>query len=230
MTLCNLKIEEDVRVAFYVSNKATRLRRAIEVLIDKYGYLLKMVCFVFIDNVQNEDLKNKCNLANIEFIEVDIYSISKVNRGAHVSDILLDLLTVRQVSYLICFGDKILKGEILSKYRNRIINFHPSLLPAFKGLHAIDKALEERSFLLGNSAHIVDEGVDAGPVIMQSLLHNSEFGTYDDVLDLQIAMLIQLMIWLKNRRLHLDNNMPYIKDASYSIARFIPNLEIDVNF
>ena len=111
-----------------------------------------------------------------------------------------------------------------------MINFHPSLLPAFKGAHAIDNAFKEGAFLLGNSAHLIDKVVDTGPVIMQSLLHSSEYQTYDDLLDLQIPMLIQLMTWLKQKRLSFDKGKPHIKSASYAIARFIPNLEIEVNF
>ncbi len=229
MNLSDFSLEDYVKIAFYVSNRATRLRRAIELLIRRHVDLLKMVNFVFVDNVENEDLRKSCKTAHIELIEEDLTSISKSQRGAHVSDKLLDLLNTHHVSYLISFGDKILKGEILSQYRNRIINIHPSLLPAFKGLHAIDKALEEGSFLLGNSAHIIDEGIDTGPVIMQSLLHSSEYQTYDDVLDLQIPMLMQLMTWLKDKRLLLENGKPHIKGAKYKISRFIPNLEIEVN-
>jgi len=218
--------EGNVKVAFYVSNRATRLRRAIELLTEKHADLLKMISFVFVDNVQNEDLRKSCKVAQIELFEEDLATIAKPQRGAHVSGKLLQFLTTHHVSYLICFGDKILQGAIISKYKNRAINFHPSLLPAFKGLHAIDKALEEGAFLLGNSAHIIDEGVDTGSVIMQSLLHSSEYKTYDDVLDLQVPMLIQLMAWLKEKRLSVENGRPHVNGASYAISRFIPNLEI----
>lgn len=218
-----------VKIAFYVSNRATRLRRAIDRMIGKHDDLLSMVAFVFVDNVQNEDLRRSCTDSRIDLFEEDLTAISKSQKGIHVSDRLLKLLDTNGVSYLICFGDKILQGEILSEYENKMINFHPSLLPAFKGLHAIDKAMEEGAFLLGNSAHIIDKGVDTGPVIIQSLLHSSEYQTYDDLLNLQVPMLIQLMTWLKDKRLSFEKGRPHIKNASYAISRFIPNLEIDVH-
>lgn len=226
----NCLSEDEIKVAFYVSNNATRLQRAIEVMIGRHANLLNMIAFVFVDNVTNLELKRICKSTKILLIEEDLSCVAKHQRGSKVSDAILCSLKAHNATYLICFGDKILSGDILAEYENRMINFHPSLLPAFKGMSAIDKALEARAFLLGNSAHIIDKDVDNGPVIMQSLLHVSEYKSYDDVLDLQIAMLIQLMAWIKVNRLYFDElSGPYIKDASYAISRYIPNLEIEVN-
>ncbi len=71
----------------------------------------------------------------------------------------------------------------------------------FPGLNAIDRALESRTLLLGFTAHFIDNGVDTGPIIMQSVIHRAAFRTYDDVLDLQIPMLIQIIDWLRNDRI-----------------------------
>ena len=60
-----------------------------------------------------------------------------------------------------------LSPSFVRKYRNRIMNIHPSLLPAFKGSHAIKDALEAGVASTGVTVHFVDEEMDHGPVILQ---------------------------------------------------------------
>ena len=70
-----------------------------------------------------------------------------------------------------------------------MINFHPSLLPAFKGLQAIDQALAANASILGNTAHYIDEKIDNGKIIIQSAMKCEDFVDYEDVLELQFPML-----------------------------------------
>ena len=63
-----------------------------------------------------------------------------------------------------------LSPDFVKRYRNRILNIHPSLLPAFKGAHAIKDALEDKSPSTGVTVHFVDEKMDHGPVILQEQL------------------------------------------------------------
>jgi phosphoribosylglycinamide formyltransferase-1 len=53
-------------------------------------------------------------------------------------------------------------------FRNRALNIHPSLLPAFPGLHAQRQALEHGVKMSGATVHFTDEGVDTGPIIVQA--------------------------------------------------------------
>ncbi len=62
---------------------------------------------------------------------------------------------------------RIVGKEIISAYPNRIINIHPALLPAFKGLHAQQQAFEYGVKVSGCTVHFVDEGMDSGPIIIQ---------------------------------------------------------------
>jgi phosphoribosylglycinamide formyltransferase-1 len=62
---------------------------------------------------------------------------------------------------------EILSPEFVNRFRSRIINIHPSLLPEFRGLNAIERAFEHRVKQSGVTIHFVDEGVDTGPVIEQ---------------------------------------------------------------
>ncbi|HNW27990.1 MAG TPA: phosphoribosylglycinamide formyltransferase [Spirochaetota bacterium] len=71
---------------------------------------------------------------------------------------------------------RLLSHHFVSYYRNRIINIHPSLLPAFPGIHSQRKALEYGVKITGCTAHFIDEGIDTGPIIMQRavMVHEHE--------------------------------------------------------
>jgi phosphoribosylglycinamide formyltransferase-1 len=63
---------------------------------------------------------------------------------------------------------RILKGPLLDRFPNRILNIHPSLLPSFKGLEAPRQALEYGVKVAGCSVHFVDKSVDGGAIILQA--------------------------------------------------------------
>jgi phosphoribosylglycinamide formyltransferase-1 len=65
---------------------------------------------------------------------------------------------------------KILSDDFVSKYKYRIINIHPSLLPAFKGKDAIKNAFNCGVKITGVTIHFVVSEVDSGPIIMQKAL------------------------------------------------------------
>jgi phosphoribosylglycinamide formyltransferase 1 len=63
---------------------------------------------------------------------------------------------------------RILSGAFLAGWPDRVVNTHPSLLPAFRGAHAVDEALAHGVKLTGCTVHLVDEQVDHGPIIAQA--------------------------------------------------------------
>lgn len=62
---------------------------------------------------------------------------------------------------------QLVEPEFLAAFPGRVINIHPSLLPAFPGLNAVEQALDYGVKVFGVTVHFVDGGVDTGPVIMQ---------------------------------------------------------------
>ena len=62
---------------------------------------------------------------------------------------------------------QLLSGDFIARFRHRVINVHPALLPSFPGLDAIGQAIEHGVRVTGVTVHFVDEGVDTGPILMQ---------------------------------------------------------------
>lgn len=63
---------------------------------------------------------------------------------------------------------RILKGDFLQSFAGRVVNIHPSLLPSFPGLEAWKQALDYGVKVTGCTVHLVDQGIDTGPILAQS--------------------------------------------------------------
>jgi phosphoribosylglycinamide formyltransferase-1 len=73
---------------------------------------------------------------------------------------------------LVCLAGymRILSGHFIREYAQKIVNIHPSLLPAFPGLDAQHQALEHGAKFSGCTVHFVEEGLDSGPIIAQAVV------------------------------------------------------------
>ena len=89
------------------------------------------------------------------------------DRAARDRDIA-DWLVACGVEHVVCAGYmQLLTPAFLARFRDRIVNVHPSLLPAFPGARAIDDALTAGVDMTGVTIHYVDDGLDTGAVIRQ---------------------------------------------------------------
>jgi len=88
-------------------------------------------------------------------------------REAHDAEIIAELQ--KRGVELVCLAGymRLLSKDFIHAFENRIVNIHPSLLPAFPGLDAQKQAIEHGVKLSGCTVHFVDEKLDAGPIILQ---------------------------------------------------------------
>ncbi len=94
-------------------------------------------------------------------------------KRGHISDQALQSITDRlcaaSVEWVILAGFmKIVRSPLLSKFENRILNLHPSLLPRYPGLNTVKRAIEAGDKEAGCTIHLVDTGVDTGKILHQS--------------------------------------------------------------
>ena len=64
----------------------------------------------------------------------------------------------------------LLDAGFIARFRDRVVNVHPALLPAFPGIRAIEQAVDYGVRIFGVTVHLVDEGVDTGPIILQGAI------------------------------------------------------------
>jgi phosphoribosylglycinamide formyltransferase 1 len=93
------------------------------------------------------------------------------NYDRHVDDVLNQYRVTREDG-LICLAGfmRIISPEFVRKYKMRIFNIHPSLLPSFPGLQAQRQAIEYGVKVSGCTVHFVEEGLDSGPILLQRVV------------------------------------------------------------
>jgi len=85
-----------------------------------------------------------------------------------------DWLDARGVQLVVLAGFmELLDAEFIRRFAARIVNVHPSLLPAFRGLRAIEQAVDHGVKVIGVTVHFVDQEVDSGPIILQEAMELS---------------------------------------------------------
>lgn len=91
-------------------------------------------------------------------------------------------LEEKEVELIILAGYMRLIGDVLLKsYPRRILNIHPSILPAFKGKDAVGQAMAANADVTGVTVHYVDEGMDTGEIIMCESLDISNMNTREEI-------------------------------------------------
>lgn len=218
-----------MRYAYYISGKASRLQEMIR--DGRFFHTPSKLIAVISDNLQDsEEIKELCDKNKVFWSYYDYENIEKEKsravRNEMLSNYILNTLIKYRIDYLFVFGHHLLSGELLNVYKNRIIVFHPSLLPHHKGFNGIDQAIDNGDFVIGNSAFIIDEGMDTGKVIMQSVEHRSILGDrdYDAALHPIVDMFFYILKAIEDGRLRVGEEA-VIENANYGNVHFFPELD-----
>lgn len=111
---------------------------------------------------------------------------------------------------------RILSGAFLEGWPHRVVNAHPSLLPAFRGAHAVRDALAHGVKLTGSTVHLVDELVDHGPIVAQEAVavHDDDTQTslHERIKDVEHRLLPAVVKLMCHGRVQLDGRRVRISE------------------
>lgn len=148
----------------------------------------------------------------IRYIDPKAYS----DRESYESEIVTSL---RQAGaeLVVLAGYMRLVGQVfLQNYRWRILNIHPALLPSFTGLHAQRQAVDYGVRFSGCTVHMVDEGMDTGPIILQAVVpvlqNDNEDSLAARILQQEHQIYWQALQFFAEGRVYLDGRKVIIKD------------------
>lgn len=126
---------------------------------------------------------------------------------------LADWIDERAVDLVVLAGFMELLGpEFIGRFRGRIVNVHPALLPAFPGIRPIEEALEHGVRVMGVTVHFVDEGVDSGPIVLQEafeLSYPSDIAAIEErVHGIEHRLLPRAVRLIAAGKVHVDPDNP----------------------
>jgi phosphoribosylglycinamide formyltransferase-1 len=154
-----------VRVGVLASGRGSNLQALIDRI--RAGRLDAEIAIV-VSDVEDARALRLARAAGIRAEFVDP-GPKKAHLSAESERRIIDLLEGARVELVALAGFmRILGTDLVRRFRWRILNIHPSLLPAFPGLRVQKKALEYGVKFSGCTVHFVDEGVDTGPIIVQA--------------------------------------------------------------
>ena len=151
------------RLAIFVSGSGTNMENLIKEA--QTGNIPGLsVELVVCDNPEAKAIeKAKCLGVELALVERKKFASKEIFENE-----IIRPLEKKQIDWIALAGFmRILSPVFVRQYKGRIVNIHPSLLPAFPGTHAILDAFEAGLSETGVTVHFVDEGVDTGPIILQ---------------------------------------------------------------
>ncbi len=151
------------RIAALASGQGTNLEAILRAA--ELGEISGRVTLVVSDIKDAPALeRSRCRGIRSVFIDPSLYRNRREFDAAVITE-----LDKEKIELVVLAGFmRLLSPMIIEKYSLRIMNIHPTLLPAFPGSHGVEQALAYGVKVTGCTVHFVDEGMDTGPVILQS--------------------------------------------------------------
>lgn len=194
------------RVAVLLSGEGTNLQALLDGVHGQDGIEIVAVA-------SNRPQARGLERASGAGVETGVFEApQKVDREAR-DHALGDWLDQHEVELIVLAGFmEILSGAFIRRFAGRIVNVHPSLLPAFPGVRAIEQALAYGAKLVGVTVHLVDEGVDTGPIVLQEAIeapYSRDIAeTEQRIHAVEHRLLPQAVRLFAQGRVHMDGDDP----------------------
>ena len=218
------------KIAVMCSGRGTDLQSLIDATDS--GYIAAEISVVLTDKPNVGALK-RAEVAGIKNICVDRKNFSE--RADFEAELLKHLGGVDLV--VLAGFMRILSADFVKRFEGRLINIHPSLLPAFPGAHAHRDVLAYGAKISGCTVHFVDEGTDSGPIILQAAVDVREDDTEETlaarVLEQEhkifpraIKLFIDGRLKIVGRRVEIGGGKMKIKRALISVSNKLGVVEL----
>ncbi len=165
-------------IAVLVSGRGSNLQAMIDSIEDGY---LKARISVVVSDVGDAYALTRAKKHGIDAVFINPENFT--SKELYEKEIVNVLKTHDAKLLLLAGYMRILGKTLLISYRNRILNIHPALLPAFTGLHAQKQAFDHGVKVAGCTVHFVDETLDGGPIILQRCVEVKENDTLETLAD-----------------------------------------------
>ena len=201
-----------INIAVLVSGRGTNLQAIINAI--KRGAITGKIKIVLSDNPDAYALKR----AKRNDIKARVVNYKSFSGKKEYEQEVMQQLNNYKIDLIVLAGYmRILGSGFIEKYRYRIINIHPALLPAFPGLNAQRQALKYGVKISGCTVHFVDEGMDSGPIILQKAIKvkqsDDEESLSKRILKYEHQLLPRaIQLFAQNKIQILDNRRVHIKD------------------
>lgn len=165
-----------MNIAVFASGKGTNFAAIIRAV--KKGVIKAHLSLLVCDNPE----AGAIGRARRAGVEVALVRREDFNTKADFENKIIQRLQENGIELIVLAGFmRLLSPEFVQRYKGRIINIHPALLPSFKGTKAIADAFDYGVKIIGISVHFVDEKMDHGPIILQQPVKIEEADTLESL-------------------------------------------------
>lgn len=206
----------DMKIVFICSTNASVVKRALKTsLLNSYS-----VEFVSDRECGAIDFAKENNYD---------YTVLASTTGSDFSEKLAKKYSANQDVLFVSFYTRLLTAPFLTKCEGKLINFHPSILPACPGMDGFGDTIKCGAKFIGSTVHYIDHGVDTGLPLLQAAFPRSpalDIASLRHRVFLQQSIsLIQVVKWFNDKRVKDSDNGSLIEGADYQISEFSPNLD-----
>ena len=195
-----------IRIAVLASGRGSNLQAILDAIAD--GVLDAQVVGVFSDKPAAPALQRVA-----EPLRWSRKAKDYADRGAFDAE-LADAVAAAQPDWIVCAGYmRILGDAFVARFRGRLLNIHPSLLPKYRGLHTHQRALDAGDAEHGASVHFVVPELDAGAVIAQAPVpvhaDDTAASLAARVLQVEHPLLVQVLQWAAAGHIHEQDGIAW---------------------